>query len=53
VYIDTSAYKAARYPRELVDYLRATAGIRCCSGPARLTVRTVWHDPCPALHNHA
>jgi uncharacterized protein len=23
VYIDTSAYKASRYPRELVDYLRA------------------------------
>src|ERR1700746_804951 len=22
VYIDTSAYKASRYPRELVDYLR-------------------------------
>jgi len=23
VYIDTSAYKPSRYPRELVDYLRA------------------------------
>jgi predicted TIM-barrel fold metal-dependent hydrolase len=33
VYIDTSAYKASRYPRELVDYLPATAGTRCCSGP--------------------
>ena len=22
VYIDTSAYKASRYPRELIDYLR-------------------------------
>jgi uncharacterized protein len=22
VYIDTSAYKASRYPRELVDYMR-------------------------------
>jgi predicted TIM-barrel fold metal-dependent hydrolase len=46
VYIDTSAYTVRRYPRELVDYLRARAGRRCCSGRTiRLgRLRCAWKD---------